>query len=55
VALTCEFHDTLRDRLCRDSAFFEAMLDEVVMAIVNREQQVARLILDDLSSCPVNF
>ncbi len=55
MAFTCEFHDTVKDRLCRDSAFFEAMLDEAIMAIDNGEPQVAQLILDDLSSCFVDL
>lgn len=55
MALTKDFKQTVLDRVKREPAFAEAMLDEAATLFLNGEPETARLILRDLINATVGF
>jgi len=48
VVLTRDFKQTIVERVARDPAFAEALLDEVATLFLNGEPDIARAILNSL-------
>lgn len=55
MALTRDFKETIVERLKRDPAFAQALLDEAATVFLNGEPELARLILRDLVNATVGF
>lgn len=55
MALTRDFKQTVVERVQRDRAFAQAMLDEAATLFLNGEPETARLILRDLVNATVGF
>jgi DNA-binding phage protein len=55
MALTRDFKDTIVERLKREPAFAQALLDEAATLFLNGEPEVARLILRDLVNATIGF
>jgi DNA-binding phage protein len=55
MALTQDFKQTVVDRVKRDPAFANALLDEAATLFLNGEPHTARLILRDLVNATVGF
>lgn len=55
MALTREFKQTVVDRVNRDPAFAQALLDEAATLFLNGEPETARLILRDLVNATIGF
>lgn len=55
MTLTRDFRQTVADRVDRDPAFAEALLDEAATHFLSGEPDVARLILRDLLNATVGF
>ena len=55
MALTRSFKRTVVERLQRDPAFAQALLDEAVTLFLNGEPQAARLLLRDLINATIGF
>ena len=55
MALTRSFKRTVVERLERDPAFAQALLDEAVTLFLNGEPQTARLLLRDLINATIGF
>ncbi len=55
MALTREFKRTVVERVRRDPAFANALLDEAVTLFLNGEVDSARLVLRDLVNATVGF
>lgn len=55
MALTRDFKQTVLERVERDSAFAQALLDEAATLFLNGEPETARLILRDLINATMGF
>jgi DNA-binding phage protein len=55
MALTRDFKQTVVDRVNRDPAFAQALLDEAATQFLNGEPETARLILRDLVNATIGF
>ena len=55
MPLTRDFRATIKERVHRDPAFAEALLDEAATLFLNGEPPTARLILRDLVNATVGF
>jgi Predicted transcriptional regulator len=55
MALTRDFKQTIVERIERDPAFAECLLDEAVSLFLNGEPEAARLILRDLVNATLGF
>ena len=55
MALTRDFKQTVVERVERDPAFAQALLDEAATVFLNGEPDTARLILRDLINATVGF
>jgi DNA-binding phage protein len=55
MALTRDFKLTVIERVERDPAFAQALLDEAAMLFLNGEAETARLILRDLVNATLGF
>jgi DNA-binding phage protein len=55
MALTRDFKTTVVERVSRDPAFAQALLDEAGRLFLNGEAETARLILRDLVNATVGF
>jgi DNA-binding phage protein len=55
MALTRDFKQTVVDRVNRDPAFAQALLDEAATLFLNGEPETARLILRDLVNATIGF
>jgi DNA-binding phage protein len=55
MALTRDFHETVVERVRRDSKFARALLDEAATLFLNGEPHTARLILRDLVNATLGF
>ena len=55
MALTRDFKHTVLERVDRDSAFAQALLDEAAALFLNGEPETARLILRDLINATMGF
>lgn len=55
MALTRDFKQTVLERVERDSAFAQALLDEAATLFLNGEPDTARLILRDLINATIGF
>jgi DNA-binding phage protein len=55
MALTRNFKDTVTQRVQRESAFAQALLDEAATLFLNGEPETARLILRDLVNATIGF
>jgi len=55
MALTRDFKQTVVERVRRDPAFAQALLDEAGRLLLNGESEAARLILRDLVNATVGF
>jgi DNA-binding phage protein len=55
MALTRNFKDTVLERVERDAAFAQALLDEAATLFLNGEPETARLILRDLINATIGF
>jgi DNA-binding phage protein len=55
MALTRDFKQTVVDRVNRDPAFAQALLDEAATLFLNGETETARLILRDLVNATIGF
>lgn len=55
MALTREFKQTVVERVNRDPAFAQALLDEAATLFLNGEPETARLILRDLVNATIGF
>ena len=55
MALTRDFKLTVIERVERDSAFAQALLDEAATLFLNGEAETARLILRDLVNATLGF
>jgi DNA-binding phage protein len=55
MALTRDFRQTVIDRVKRDPAFAQALLDEAATLFLNGESQTARLTLHDLVNATIGF
>lgn len=55
MALTRNFKQTVVDRVNRDPAFAQALLDEAATLFLNGEPETARLILRDLVNATIGF
>ena len=55
MALTRDFKQTVTERVKRDPAFAQALLDEAVTLFLNGEPETARLILRDLVNATLGF
>jgi DNA-binding phage protein len=55
MALTRDFKQTIIERVNRDPAFAQALLDEAATLFLNGEPEAARLILRDLVNATIGF
>lgn len=55
MALTRDFKRSVVDRVNRDPAFAQALLDEAATLFLNGEPETARLILRDLVNATIGF
>lgn len=55
MGLTREFRQTVVDRVEREPAFAQALLDEAATLFLNGEPEMARLILRDLVNATIGF
>ena len=55
MALTRNFKQTVVERVERDPAFAQALLDEAATLFLNGEPETARLILRDLVNATIGF
>ena len=55
MALTRNFKQTVVERVNRDPAFAQALLDEAATLFLNGEPETARLILRDLVNATIGF
>ncbi|MEO5670653.1 MAG: transcriptional regulator [Ramlibacter sp.] len=55
MALTRDFKQSVIERVEREPAFAKAMLDEAATLFLNREPELARIILRDLVNATVGF
>jgi DNA-binding phage protein len=55
MALTRDFKQTIVERVEREPAFANALLDEAATSFLNGEPDVARLILRDLVNATIGF
>jgi DNA-binding phage protein len=55
MALTRDFKHTVTERVKRDPAFAQALLDEAATLFLNGEPETARLILRDLVNATLGF
>ena len=55
MALTRDFKQTVTERVKRDPAFAQALLDEAATLFLNGEPEAARLILRDLVNATLGF
>ena len=55
MALTRDFKETVLERVHRDPAFANALLDEASTLFLNGEPETARLILRDLVNATIGF
>ncbi len=55
MALTRDFKQTVTERVTRDPAFAQALLDEAATLFLNGEPETARLILRDLVNATLGF
>jgi len=55
LALTRDFKQTVVERMTRDPAFAQALLDEAATLFLNGEPETARLILRDLVNATLGF
>jgi DNA-binding phage protein len=55
VALTRDFKQTVVERVNRDPAFAQALLDEAATLFLNGEPETARRILRDLVNATIGF
>jgi DNA-binding phage protein len=55
MALTRNFKQTVIERVNRDPAFAQALLDEAATLFLNGEPETARLILRDLVNATIGF
>ena len=55
MALTRDFKETIVERVHRDPAFANALLDEASTLFLNGEPESARLILRDLINATIGF
>jgi DNA-binding phage protein len=55
MALTRDFKQTVVERVNRDPAFAQALLDEAATLFLNGEPETARLILRDLVNATIGF
>jgi DNA-binding phage protein len=55
MALTREFKQTVVERVNREPAFAQALLDEAATLFLNGEPETARLILRDLVNATIGF
>jgi hypothetical protein len=55
VALTRDFRQTVVERVNRDPAFAQALLDEAATLFLNGDPETARLILRDLVNATIGF
>jgi DNA-binding phage protein len=55
MALTRDFKQSVVDRVNRDPAFAQALLDEAATLFLNGEPETARLILRDLVNATIGF
>ena len=55
MALTRDFKQTVTERVKRDPAFAQALLDEAATLFLNGEPETARLILRDLVNATLGF
>jgi DNA-binding phage protein len=55
MALTRDFKQSVLERVSRDPAFAQALLDEAGTLFLNGEAEAARLILRDLVNATVGF
>ena len=55
MALTRRFKQTVVERVGRDAAFAQALLDESATLFLNGEPETARLILRDLINATIGF
>jgi len=55
MALTRDFKQTVIERVNRDPAFAQALLDEAATLFLNGEPETARLILRDLVNATIGF
>ena len=55
MALTRNFKQTVIERVARDPAFAQALLDEAATLFLNGEPETARLILRDLINATIGF
>ena len=55
MALTRDFRQTVVERIDRDPAFAQALLDEAATLFLNGEPEAARLMLRDLVNATIGF
>ena len=55
MPMTRNFKQTVVERVERDSAFAQALLDEAATLFLNGEPEIARLILRDLVNATISF
>jgi len=55
VALTRDFKQTVVERINREPAFAQALLDEAATLFLNGDPETARLILRDLVNATIGF
>ncbi len=55
MVLTRDFKQTVVERINRDPAFAQALLDEAATLFLNGEPETARLILRDLVNATIGF
>ena len=55
MALTRNFKQTVIERVNRDPAFAQALLDEAATLFLNGEPETARLILRDLVNATIGY
>jgi len=55
MALTRDFKQTVVERVKRDPAFAQALLDEAATLFLNGEPEMARVILRDLINATIGF
>ena len=55
MALTRNYKETVVERIERDPAFTQALLDEAATLFLNGEPETARLILRDLVNATIGF
>ena len=55
MALTRDFKQTVAERVERDPAFAQALLDEAATLFLNGKPEMARVILRDLINATIGF